>query len=49
MKITRTEKRVFSHSAVTAVPLDSKEERDREHDDAIESFLKNSQRSDTVY
>lgn len=40
MKITRTGKRVFSHGAVTAVPLNSKEGRDRTHDDPIESSVK---------
>ena len=49
MKIIRTKKRVFSHSAVTAVPLSPKEEQDRTHDNAIESLVKNSKRSNTAH
>jgi len=43
LKIIRTKKHVFSHSAVTVVPLNPTEA------DAIESFVKNSRRSDTVH
>jgi hypothetical protein len=53
MKITRTQKRVFSHSAVTAVPLEqggpSKEEQDRTRDDVLESLVRNSKRSNTMH
>ena len=50
MKIIRKKKRIFSHSAVTAVPLSSKEEQDITHSkDAIESLVKNSKRSDIVH
>ena len=48
MKITRTKERVFSHGAVTAVPLNSEEGWDRAPDDAIKSFVKNSKRNNTI-
>ncbi|KAF9651633.1 hypothetical protein BDM02DRAFT_614422 [Thelephora ganbajun] len=53
MRITRMQKRVFSHSTVTVVPLargdPSKGEHDRAHDDAIEPFVKDSKCSDTTH
>lgn len=53
MKITRTNKRIFSHSAVTAVPLShggpSREEQGMACIDTVESLVKDSERSETVY
>lgn len=51
MKITRTKKRVFSHSAVTAVPLahggPSKE--DKINGNALESLVENNKWSNTAH